>query len=166
MAISVNDIKTLRERTSAGIMDCRQALTQAHGDMERAVALLREKGLATAAKRADREARNGVVEAYVHGGRIGVLLELSCETDFVARTDVFHTLAHEIALQIASMHPQVVATEDIPADADGRPEELALLAQPFIRDSKRTVEDRINETIASTGEKIAVRRFVRYALGE
>ena len=166
VTISVDAIKALREATGAGVMDCRAALTEADGNLERAQTILRERGVATAASRADRTASQGLVETYVHGGRIGVMLELNCETDFVARTDVFKTLAHDLALQIASMNPQVIAPEELAADAEGTPEELALLAQPFIKDAGKTVQDLINETVASIGEKIRVRRFTRYALGE
>ena len=165
MAISIDDIKALRERTMAGVMDCRAALAEADGDMDKAVALLREKGLAKAAKRLDREATQGVVEAYVHGGRIGAMVELNCETDFVARTDLFKQLAHDIAMQVASMAPQTVDPADLPSDAEGPAAERALLTQPFIKDADKTVHDLINEAITSTGEKIEVRRFVRFVLG-
>ena len=166
MTVTVDDIKTLREKTGAGIMDCRTALSEAGGDLDKAQAILREKGVATAAKRADRDATEGVVASYLHGGRIGAMLELNCETDFVARTDVFRDLAHDIAMQIASMNPQVIDAADLPADAEGSPAELALLSQTFIKDPSRTVQDLINETVSSTGEKIAVRRFARYELGD
>ena len=164
--ISVDAIKALRGVTGAGVMDCRTALTEADGDLERAQVILREKGVATSAARAERVTSQGLVETYVHGGRIGVMVELNCETDFVARTDVFKTLAHDLALQIASMNPQVIAAEELAADAEGTPEELALLAQPFIKDASKTVQDLVNETVASIGEKIQIRRFTRYALGE
>ena len=166
MVIDIDAIKSLRERTQAGVMDCRQALEEANGDMEQAAALLRDKGLATASKRADRETNHGLVEAYIHGGRIGAMVELNCETDFVARTELFKTLAHDIAMQVASMKPAVIRPEDLGTDVDGSPEQLALLAQPFIKDQSKSVQDRINETVASTGEKIEVRRMMRYSLGE
>ena len=165
MAIGIDDIKTLREETGAGVMDCRTALTDAGGDIEKAKILLRERGVATAAKRADRVAGEGRIESYIHSGRIGVLVELNCETDFVGRTDVFQTLAHDIAMQIASMNPVAVRPEDVPAGAAGVTKDLALLTQAYIKDPGKTVEDLINEAVASTGEKIAVRRFVRYELG-
>jgi elongation factor Ts len=165
VAISVDDIKALREQTGAGVMDCRSALAEAGGDVDKAIELLREKGLARAAKRADRETREGLVEAYVHGGRIGVIVEINCETDFVARTDVFRTLAHDVAMQIASMTPLAVNAADIPADAEGTPQELALLEQPFIKDPGRTISDLINDAVSSTGERIEIRRFTRYELG-
>ena len=165
MTVTVDDIKTLRAETGAGVMACRTALSEAAGDLERARALLRERGVATAAKRAGREAAEGVVESYLHRGRIGAMLELNCETDFVARTDVFKELAHDIAMQIASMDPQVVDAADLPADAEGSPAELALLSQSFIKDPGKTIQDLITEAVASTGEKIVVRRFARYELG-
>ncbi len=166
MAISVDDIKSLREQTGAGVMDCRNALNDADGDVAKAVEVLREKGFAKAEKRSDREISEGRVEAYIHGGRIGVMVEINCETDFVARTDVFKNLAHDVAMQIASMGALVVREEDIPADAEGTPEELALLNQPFIKDPSKTIRDLIAETVTSTGERIEIRRFTRYALGE
>ena len=166
MAISIEAIKALRERTSAGVMDCRNALGDAQGDMEKAVTILHERGFAAAAKRAGRETRQGLLEAYVHDGRIGAMVEINCETDFVARTDLFRTLAHDIAMQIASMNPRVIAVEDVPADADGPAEEQALLAQPFIKDPSKRIRDLINEAVVSTGEQIRVRRFTRYVLGD
>ena len=165
MTVTVDDIKTLRAETGAGVMACRTALSEAAGDLERARTLLRERGVATAAKRAGREAAEGVVESYLHRGRIGAMLELNCETDFVARTDVFKELAHDIAMQIASMDPQVVDAADLPADAEGNPAELALLSQSFIKDPSKTIQNLITEAVASTGEKIVVRRFARYELG-
>lgn len=166
MAVSVDDIKTLREQTGAGVMDCRNALNEADGDTAKAVEILREKGHSKAAKRGDRDISQGLVEAYIHGGRIGVLVEINCETDFVARTDVFQALAHDVAMQIASMGAIAVSEEDIPADAEGTPEELALLRQPFIKEPSKTIQDLIDETVTSTGERIAIRRFTRYSLGE
>lgn len=166
MAISIDNIKALRERTQAGVMDCRTALEEAAGDLDKAATILRGKGLSTATKRADRETNQGLVEAYIHGGRIGALVEINCETDFVARTDIFKTLAHDIAMQVASMAPEVIAPADLLADAAGPPEQMALLAQPFIKDSSKSIQDLINEAITSTGEKIEVHRIVRYGLGE
>lgn len=164
MGTRTDDIKTLRARTSAGVMDCRNALAEADGDIDRAVAILSERGLAIAAKRADRATKQGLVETYIHGGRIGAMVEVSCETDFVARTDTFHALAHELAMQIASMDPQVISVDELPSDERDRAPERALLAQPFIKDSSKTIQDRISEVIASTGENIQVRRFARFAL--
>ncbi|NPA31636.1 MAG: translation elongation factor Ts [Chloroflexi bacterium] len=195
MGISVEQIKALRAATGAGILDCRKALEEAGGDFDKAVEILRKKGLAKAAKKAGREASEGVIETYVHGGgRIGVMLELNCETDFVARSEVFRNLAHELALQIAAMAPQYVRDEDIPQEvldkeaeiarerAKGKPEhvvqrivdgmlekfknEAVLMRQAYIRDDSKTIQDLINEHIASIGENIVVRRFVRWELGE
>ncbi len=164
MPVTIDQIKELRAETGAGVMDCRQALTDANGDMEQARLALREKGIATAAKRADRAAGQGVIHSYVHGDRIGVLVDLRCETDFVAKTDQFQDLAHDIALQVASMNPAAVRAEDIPADADEGA--IALLDQEFIRDGSQTINDRINDVIASIGEKVEVARFVRFEVGE
>jgi elongation factor Ts len=145
-------------------MECKQALTDANGDAAQARQILRDKGALVASKKADREASQGLVESYIHGGgRIGVLLELNCETDFVARGDDFKQLARDIAMQIAAMNPAVIAPTDEGA-ADLSPQEV-LLTQAFIRDPGRTIEDRINDTVSRVREKIVVRRFVRYELG-
>lgn len=196
MAVTVEAIKKLRELTGAGILDCRKALEEAGGDMDLAVEILRKKGAAKAAKKAGREAREGIIDVYTHGeGRIGVMVELNCETDFVARTPEFRQLAHEIALQIAAMAPRYVSEKDIPeevlekereiarqrARAQGKPEhvidriaegmlnkfldEVVLLRQTYIRDETKTVGDLITEAIAKLGENIVVRRFVRWELG-
>lgn len=165
MPVTIDDIKALREQTGAGVMDCRTALEEANGDLDQAKLLLRQRGVATAAKRADRTTSQGLVESYIHGGRIGALVEINCETDFVARTDVFKTLAHDIAMQIASMNATAVTPDDLPTDIQGDPNDLALLTQTFIKDASKTVQDIINDTIASTGEKIEVRRFSRFTLG-
>jgi elongation factor Ts len=197
MAITTEQIKQLRESTGAGILDCRKALESANGDLKQAMDYLREKGLATAAKRAGRRASEGVVEMYSHGGgRVGVMVEVNCETDFVARSDAFRTLAHEIALQIAASAPTYITEEEIPADVleneariasvkaheDGKPEniiprivegnvnkfkdETVLMRQPYIRDEGLTIQQLLNQNIASIGENIVVRRFKRWALGE
>jgi elongation factor Ts len=197
MEITTDMIKELRAATRAGISDCRQALIAADGDFQKAVDWLREKGMATAAKRADREASQGVVELYSHGGgRVGVMVEVNCETDFVARSDKFRELAHEIALQIAAAAPRYLKAEDIPADVlereaeiarvrakeEGKPESIApkivegrlekfkdevvLSRQPYIRDESLTVEKLILEAVAAIGENIVVRRFQRWELGE
>ncbi|MFQ5872850.1 MAG: translation elongation factor Ts [Dehalococcoidia bacterium] len=166
MAISTEAIKTLRERSGAGIMDCKRALEEAGGVIEEAEKILNRKGLATASKKAARVADQGLVEVYVHaGGRLGVMVEVNCETDFVARTNEFKTLSHDLALQVAAMNPKYVSPSEIPPDSDEVPEEVCLVLQPFIRDSDRTVQDIITETIAKTGENIRVRRFVRFELG-
>jgi len=190
-------IKELRAATGAGILDCRKALEAADGDFDKAVDFLREKGLAKAAKRAGREASEGLIELYNHGnGRVGVMLELNCETDFVARSEPFRKLAHELALQIAAYSPQWVSDEDIPEEAlererevarnrareEGKPEhiidrivegrlekfkdETVLLRQPYIRNEDITVQQLIHENIAALGENIVVRRFVRWEVGE
>ena len=194
--IRPEDVKSLREQTGAGIMDCKRALEESAGDVEQAVAWLREKGLSTAAKKAGREAREGVISSYIHhGARLGVLLELNCETDFVARTDDFQQLARELAMQVAGLAPSWVSREDVPADVlaeqrqqfasdaerDGRPadrvaeivegklnkwlESVCLLEMPF-RDTEKRVSDLISEKIALLGENIRVARFARMAVGE
>lgn len=197
MAITTEMIKELREATGAGVLDCRKALEQAGGDFKKAVDFLREKGLATAAKRADRQASEGVIELYSHGGgRVGVMLELNCETDFVGRSESFRNLAHELALQIAAGAPRYIRPEDIPAEVleherqiakarareEGKPEailekiaegrlekfkdEVCLLRQPYIRDENITVEQLLMQNIAAIGENIVIRRFVRWERGE
>jgi elongation factor Ts len=189
-------VKELRERTGAGFMDCKRALTEAGGDLEKAIVLLREKGLAAAAKKSDRDAREGLVSSYIHtGGRVGVLIEVNCETDFVARTDEFQKLVRDLAVQVAGLAPLYVDADRIPADAlaakkaelladesvQKKPEnireqivegqlkkwysQVCLYDQPF-RDEDRTVRDLVVEKIATIGENIRVRRFSRYALGE
>jgi elongation factor Ts len=197
MAITTQQIKELREQTGAGILDCRKALEQANGDFDKAVAYLREKGLAQAAKRADRVVLEGMLELYSHGnGRVGVMVEVNCETDFVARSESFRNLAHEIALQIAAGAPRFVGDADIPEAvleeerkkardlglAEGKPErvierivegrldkfkdEACLLRQTYIRNEEITVQDLLHQHIASLGENIVIRRFVRWEVGE
>lgn len=197
MEITTDMIKELRSATGAGILDCRKALTEANGDFDKAVDYLREKGVATAAKRADREASQGTVELYSHGeGRVGVMVEVNCETDFVARSDDFRTLAHEIALQIAASAPRFVREDEIPADVldheadiararakeEGKPEavmdkivagrlekfkdETVLMRQAYIRDEDLSIEKLVLDTIGKTGENIVIRRFQRWELGE
>jgi elongation factor Ts len=194
--IRPEDVKALREQTGAGIMDCKRALEESGGDVARAVAWLREKGLSTAARKADREVREGVIASYIHhGARLGVLLELNCETDFVARTDDFQQLARELAMQVAGLSPSWVSRDDIPAavladkrqefaaeaERDGRPadrvdqivegklnkwlESVCLLEMPF-RDTEQRVSDLVSEKIALLGENIRVARFARMAVGE
>ncbi len=197
MEITTEMIKELRAATSAGILDCRKALTEADGDFQKAVDWLREKGMATAAKRADREASQGVVEIYSHGGgRVGVMVEVNCETDFVARSDKFRELAHELALQIAASAPHYLKVEEIPAEVmdheaeiartrakeEGKPEnvtekivqgrlekfkdEVVLSRQAYIRDESITIEKLILQAVGAIGENIIVRRFQRWELGE
>ena len=170
MTISAAAVKELRERTGAGIMDCRRALEETGGDADRATELLRQRGLEKVDKKAGRTANQGLIEAYVHGGgRIGVLVELNCETDFVARNEQFRTLAREIAMHVAAMNPSSVSREDGAGSAVVATEheaDLPLLEQPFIRDERRTVGDLIKDNIATLGENIVLRRFVRFELGE
>jgi elongation factor Ts len=163
---SMDNIKRLREETGAGIMDCKRALEDASGDLDKAKALLRERGIARAEKRAAREAGQGLIHSYVHGGRVGALVEVNCETDFVARTEDFQRLVHEIAMQVASMNPRVVSRDDLPAGDESEPSEAVLLEQPYIRDNHRTIRDLVQEMIAKTGENIKVNRFVRFELGQ
>ena len=197
MAITIDQIKELREETGVGILDCRTALEASDGDFEKAVEALREKGLAKAEKRGEREASEGIVEVYTHGnGRIGVLVELNCETDFVSKTDKFREFAHEIALQVTAACPEFVSEEDIGEEVlaelraealemvkeEGKPEKIwdniidgkikkfkdekVLLNQKYIRDDSLTVSDMLNNTVAAMGEKLIIRRFARFELGE
>jgi elongation factor Ts len=186
--ISAAAVKELRERSGAGFMDCKRALQETDGDVEKAIALLRERGVAAAEKRSGREAREGLVSSYIHtGGRVGVLIEVNCETDFVARTDDFQKLVRDLAIQVAGLAPQYVQREDVPEEAiEAKRQELAgdprtsgdidghlnrwlkevvLLDQPY-RDTNHSVRDLITNAVATIGENIRVRRFVRYALGE
>lgn len=199
--VTAEEVKRLREKSGAGMMDCKRALTECGGDAEKALVFLREKGLAAALKKADRVASEGIVETYVHGqGRIGVMLELNCETDFVARTEPFKALAHDLALQVAAAKPQWTRREDVPPEVverersilaaqlqndpknAGKPpaivekivtgrldkffEEACLEEQPFIRDPDVRIRELIQQATAQLGEKIAVRRFVRFEMGE
>jgi elongation factor Ts len=194
--ITAEAVRKLRERTGAGMMDCKRALEESGADVDKAIVLLRERGLAAAAKKAGREAREGLISSYIHtGGRVGVLIEVNCETDFVARNDVFQKLVRDLAVQVAGLSPRWVDVDQIPAaDLDAKRAELAadstaaskpaeirdrivdgqlrkwfkevvLLEQPF-RDTEQSVRDLVNEAISTTGENIQVRRFERYALGE
>ena len=197
VTISIDMIKKLREATSAGILDCRKALEAAEGDYDKAVDILREKGLATAAKRFDRKASEGVIDIYSHGsGRVCVMIEVNCETDFVGRSEIFRNFAHELALQVAAAAPMYIREEEIPQDVldheaaiattkareEGKPvsilpriiegsiakfkDDFVLLRQKYIRDESKSIQDLLNETIVSTGENIIIRRFTRWALGE
>jgi elongation factor Ts len=197
MSISAKDVKALRDRTGAGMLDCKKALEETGGDIEAAIDLLRSKGAAKAAKRAGRSANQGTVGHYLHhGGRIGVIVELNCETDFVANTDEFRDLARDLAMHIAAARPVAVRKEDVPADlvererqvyleqvrAEGKPEqiqekivegkmrkffeEVTLLSQVFVKDSEKTIEELITEVSAKTGEKVEVARFARFEVGE
>ncbi len=197
MTVTTQMVKDLRQATGAGILDAKKALEEMGGDFQKAVDLLREKGLAKAAKKIGREAKEGLVELYAHpGNRVGVLLEINCETDFVARNEMFQQLAHDLALQVAAMSPRYISAENVSeADltherevvraqtiAEGKPlavvgkivagrlqkyyEETCLLEQPFVKDETRKIKDLLNATISQLGENIIVRRFVRYELGE
>jgi elongation factor Ts len=166
LEITTQMIKELRERSGAGIMECRSVLVETGGDMEKAEAVLREKGLLKAQKKAERTTGQGLVEAYVHtAGRLAAMVEVNCETDFVARTDVFKDLAHSLAMQVAALSPKYVSEEEIPDDESSEAQEVCLLHQPYIKDPTRTVNDIVVEAIAKTGENIKVRRFVRFELG-
>lgn len=195
MAVSIDDIKKLKELTGVGLTDAKTALVEASGDFDKALEAMRKKGLTKAEKKADREALEGIIESYVHSGRIGVLVEVNCETDFVARTDAFKEFAHMIALQVASMSPVYVSQADIPADElarvrdeakasdalKGKPADMidkivdgqvkkhfadkVLLSQAYIMNDSQTVADYLKETIAKTGENIVIRRFTRIELG-
>jgi len=166
VAVSTEDVKRLREETSAGVMDAKKALEEAGGNFDKAKELLRERGVAAAAKRSERATGQGVVEAYIHGqGRIGAIVELQCETDFVARTDAFKTLARDVAMQVAAMSPVALTPEEVPADAPGTKEENALLTQAFIKDGKKTIADLVQDVIATTGENVRIARFSRFEIG-
>ena len=197
MSFTAQDVKTLRERTGCGMMDCKNALVETNGDMEKAIDFLREKGMAKAAKKAGRIAAEGIVDSYIHmGGKIGVLLEINCETDFVARGDQFKELAHDICLHIAAANPQYLTKEEVPQDVlerekavlkaqaleEGKPaaivekmvegriksfyDDNCLLNQKFVKDPTKTIEQLVVEATATIGEKIAIRRFVRFEMGE
>jgi len=195
MGVSIDDIKKLKELTGVGLTDAKGALVEADGDFDKALEAMRKKGLTRAEKKGDREAREGVIDSYVHGGRIGVVVEVNCETDFVARLDAFKTIAHEIAMQVAAMSPKYVTEAEIPAEeidrvraeakervvAEGKPAEIAdkivegqvkkhfaeqvLMNQTFILNEKQTVDAYIKENIAKIGENIIVRQFKRIELG-
>jgi elongation factor Ts len=168
LEISIASIKELREQCGAGIMDCRNALIEAEGDIEKALEELKQKGCLKAAKKAERVTEQGLVEAYIHtGGRIGAMIELNCETDFVARTDEFKELAHNLAMQVAAMCPQFISQKDIPSQQvdDVEPETACLLQQAYIKDPTMTVQDVIVQAIARVGENIRVSRFARFELG-
>ena len=195
--ISASSVKELREMTGAGIMDCKKALQEADGNKEKAIDILREKGISAAAKKADRIAAEGIVESYIHmGGKIGVLVEVNCETDFVAKTPEFKSFVRDIAMHVAATNPQYLSKEDVPekdiakekeilraqALSEGKPEkivdrmvegrlgkyfrEICLLEQAFVKDPDKTIQDIVNEQIARIGENIRIRRFVRYEMGE
>ncbi|MDO5022257.1 MAG: translation elongation factor Ts [Eubacteriales bacterium] len=197
MEITSAMVKELRDRTQAGLMDCKKALIEANGDMDRAIEILREKGLAASNKKAGRVAAEGMVDSYIHmGGKIGVLVEVNCETDFVAKTDKFKGLCHDVSLQIAASNPQFVSREDVPQENldkereilraqalnEGKPEkivdrmvegriekyykEVCLMEQPFVKNPDINISDLVNEVALASGEKISIRRFVRFECGE
>lgn len=166
MPVSSEDVKRLRELTAAGMLDCKKALEETDGDFEKAKDLLRKKGFEAAAKRAERATAEGVVESYIHhNSRLGALVELNCESDFVARTEDFRRLAQQIALQVAGANPLYISPEEMPDGTQGDPKEICLLLQPFVQDESRTIQDLVSETISKTGENIRVRRFARFELG-
>ena len=166
MRITTYRIRELRDQCGAGIMDCRKALLEAEGDTERALQILKQQGFLKAKKKAERSTAQGIIEAYIHGGgRIGAMVEVNCETDFVARTSEFKGLAHHLAMQIAAMDPQFTSREEVPKDADVDPKVACLLLQPDIRHPDRSIQDTINETIAKVGENIKVSRFARFEVG-
>jgi len=165
MKIPVEVVKELRSRTNAGVGDCNKALLEVGGDIEKAIEFLKERGAAIAEKKKDLAATEGVIEAYIHHTkRIGALVELNCETDFVARTNEFKELAHDLAMQIAATFPQFLTIEEMPPEAEIDPQTACLLSQPFIKEPEKTVQEVIRETITKVGENIKVRRFARFEL--
>jgi elongation factor Ts len=163
LASTTELIKELRERTSAGVMDCKKALDESNGDVDKAEQILKEQGIASAAKKAGRDTDQGLIETYIHsGGRIGAMVEVNCETDFVARTKEFSDLAHDIAMQIAAMNPSTLEENNTDIESDNS----SLLQQPFIKDPSKNIQELINETVGKLGENIRVRRFKRFSLGE
>ncbi len=197
MAISASDVKTLREMTGVGMMDCKKALTEANGNLDRAVEILREKGIASASKKGGRIAAEGIVESYIHmGGKIGVLIEVNCETDFVAKTPEFKSFVRDVAMHVAAANPQYLSREEVPADVlekereilraqarnEGKPEKIiermvegrvekfykdnCLLDQQFVKDPDMTIAQYVTDRIQKTGENVKIRRFVRYEMGE
>ena len=166
MEISVEMVKELREQCGAGIMECRKTLIEVAGNVEKALEIMKERGLLKAAKKAERATTEGLVESYIHtGGRIGAMVEVNCESDFVARTDEFKELAHNLAMQVAALSPQFITQEEVPEGTDIEPESACLLLQPYIKDPTKTVRDVVVEIIAKVGENIRVSRFARFELG-
>ena len=166
MNIDAKLVKTLRDKTGAGMMDCKKALVESEGDLEKAVDHLRKSGIAKAEKKGSRDTREGLVYSYIHaGGRLGVLVELNCETDFVAKTDGFTELAHNLAMQIAAMSPRFVDRDSVPEDAEEVKDEELLLEQEYIRDSSMKIADLVTDSIGKLGENIHIRRFSRFELG-
>jgi elongation factor Ts len=163
MATTTELIKELRERTGAGIMECKRAIEEARADLTKAEKLLKEWGLATAAKKAGREASQGLIDSYIHAGRIGAMVEVNCETDFVARTDDFRTFAREVAMQVAATNPSRISSGE--PSTNGSDDDVPLLEQAYIRDPSKTVQDLLNETIAKLRENVVIRRVARFELG-
>ncbi len=167
MKIPTDTVKELREQSGAGIMECRNALLEVEGDIEKALQVLKQRSLIKVEKKRERSVSQGLIEAYIHtGGRIGAMVEVSCETDFAARTDEFKELAHHLAMQIAAMPPQFISQEEIPEGADLEAEEACLLLQPYIKNPDMSIQDIINEVIAKVGENIKISRFARFEVGE
>lgn len=167
MAVTAQQVRALRDQTGAGIMDCKVALESADGDLEKAILALRDKGMASVAKRVGRDTNEGVIETYLHtGGRVGAMVELGCETDFVARTEEFQKLAHDIAMQVAAMGPVYVDQDEI-EEGDGRPPaQISLMQQPFIKNSSSSVGEMVKDLAAKVGENVRIVRFTRLAVGE
>ena len=166
MKVTTSSIRELRDQSGAGIMDCRKALLEAQGNMEKAIQILRQQSLFQAEKKAKRSATDGIIEAYIHArGRIGAMVEVNCETDFVARTDEFKELAHNLAMQVAAMSPEFISSEEISEGTDKNPQAACLLLQPYIKNPEKSIQDIIAETIAKVGENIKVSRFARFELG-
>ncbi len=166
MEVETNSIKELRGQSGAGIMDCRKALLETQGDIERALEVLKKQSLIKAQKKAKRVANAGITDAYIHaGGRIGAMVELNCETDFVARTDEFKELAHNLAMQVAAMSPEFISREEISEEADIDPKVACLLLQPYIKDPEKRIQDIVTEIIAKVGENIKISRFARFEIG-
>jgi len=164
--ISTEMVKELRDKSGAGIMECRNILVQCEGDIDQALEVLRKKGLIKAQKKAERETGQGLIDAYIHhSGRVGAMIELNCETDFVARTEEFRELVHCLAMQVAALNPRYISEEDVPEDDDVDPQTDCLLLQPYIKDPTKTVKDLVVETIAKVGENIKIGRFTRFELG-
>jgi len=167
LQFSTSEIKELREKTGAGFVDCKKALQETEGNLEAAVETLKERGLVIAQKKAERIVQQGIIDAYIHpGGKVGALVEVNCETDFVANTEEFKELAHNLALQITAMSPEFVSPEEVESESDIDTRAMCLLLQPYIKDTDKTVHDIIVETIAKVGENIKVRRFIRFELGD
>ena len=167
MSIDAKTVKVLREKTGAGMMDCKRALVETKGNLEKAVEALRKAGVAKAEKKGSRSAKEGLIYSYIHhGGRLGVLLEVNCETDFVAKTDGFKELVHNLSMQVAAMSPLYVDESDAKFDDSQDPEQVCLIKQSFIKDPSKNIETLVNESVGKLGENIRIRRFSRFALGE